>query len=245
MKHITLTLLLLLLLPSPALAVTPNDEAYYPAPTKTNKPIIALIHGGGWTMGDNTQTTPWAIMLNKLGYPVINVDYRLACNEADCPHAKQIVGDVYRDIREARANHTKLRTTSKKVVAVGFSAGGHLSVLAASTGVANAAIGFSPPIQLANSINTPLENYTTTLIGCTIVSCPHQYTKYSPNNYHKNRNKIYIAYGAQETMVPPALHGDYMPGAIIVRVPGNQHSSAEINSWEKPYLLKGLSIIKP
>lgn len=243
-RIITTAVLLLATLPASAAAATPNDEAFYPAPRATSAPIIAVIHGGGWVGADNTQTKPWAEWLNRRGYAVVNVDYRLACDAPGCPHAPTVVGDVYRDIRAARARHTALRTTSTKVIAIGFSAGGHLAAMAASTGVANAAIGFSAPIALQNArLSQPLAPFARSFIGCDFTVCPATWRKFSPSSHR--RAPMYLAYGELETLVPPALHGDFMPGAKVVRVPGDGHSGAAFpNGWEYPYVMPALRYLR-
>ncbi len=59
---------------------TPLNLDYYP-PTENMRspsPWILVIHGGGWINGDSEQLPELNWHLNRLGYGVISVDYRLS-----------------------------------------------------------------------------------------------------------------------------------------------------------------------
>lgn len=220
-----------------------DGSVSYPAPRLTNKPVIVVIHGGGWVAATNDQTRPWAEMLQKQGYPVVNANYRLA-GQNDV-HAEDLVNDVAQQVRRARSEHDRLNTSSVRVITVGFSAGGHLAALLAARGISDGAVGFSAPTKLAKQ--GELTPYTNAFVGQPIAQNPKLWRSLSPADY-KTKVPMFLAYGADETLVPPALHGDPMhaadPMAKVVRVPGSMHSSAALGSWEHPLLSGALAYVR-
>ena len=95
-------------------------------------PLAVFVHGGGWVQGSkagglwlqNVRTE-----LNKRGYVVASVDYRLA------PQYKWplFMNDVKCSIRFLCANARKYRIDPKHIGAWGTSAGGHLVAMLGTT----------------------------------------------------------------------------------------------------------------
>jgi acetyl esterase/lipase len=90
---------------------------------------VILLHGGGWSRGGRADVHPYAQELAKAGFVAIAAEYRLL---GEAPWPAQIL-DVKDIIRWVRTNFSQLGIGSDKIVAEGFSAGGHLSLLAAGT----------------------------------------------------------------------------------------------------------------
>lgn len=88
-------------------------------------PLAVFVHGGGWQKGSKAGGI-WLnsvrAELNKRGYVVASVDYRLA------PEYKWplFMNDVKCSIRFLRANAKKYHIDPKRIGAWGTSAGGHL-----------------------------------------------------------------------------------------------------------------------
>jgi len=90
---------------------------------------VILLHGGGWARGGRADVHPYAKELAKAGFVAIAAEYRLL---GEAPWPAQIL-DVKDVIRWARTHAADLGVDPDKIVAEGFSAGGHLSLLAAGT----------------------------------------------------------------------------------------------------------------
>jgi acetyl esterase/lipase len=123
-------------------------------------PAAILIHGGGWQRGNRNGVHPRARRLADHGIVAIAVEYRLT-GEARWPGHIQ---DVKACLRWVRSHADSLGIHPDRIVLVGFSAGGHLALLAAGTpgdptfagdggspGVSeavNAVVGFFPAIRI-------------------------------------------------------------------------------------------------
>jgi len=105
-------------------------DVFYPAKRSKQKRIaIMIIHGGGWRSGNRTQHYPLAQRLADLGYVCFTPEYRLS-TEALYPAA---VYDLKAALRWIHANAKKYNVDTAKIVVSGFSAGGQLAALIATT----------------------------------------------------------------------------------------------------------------
>lgn len=97
----------------------------------TPVPGIVWVHGGGWRNKAMDGRVLWrqAVHLAALGYPGINITYRLA--PAYTFPAQ--VEDVQTGVRWVRAHAVELGIDPQRLAAVGESAGGHLAALLATT----------------------------------------------------------------------------------------------------------------
>jgi acetyl esterase/lipase len=101
-------------------------DAFYPSSkTKAKRPVIIIIHGGGWRSGNRTQHYPLAQRLADLGYVCFTPEYRLS-TEALYPAA---VNDLKAALRWIRSNAKTYNIDDKKIAVLGFSAGGQLAAL--------------------------------------------------------------------------------------------------------------------
>jgi acetyl esterase/lipase len=96
----------------------------------TTKTAVILLHGGGWMAGHRAETHRYATELRAQGFLALAAEYRLL-GEAAWPAQILDVKDI---IRWVRANADRLRVDPDKIAVQGFSAGGHLALLAAATG---------------------------------------------------------------------------------------------------------------
>ncbi len=138
-------------------------------PAGAAKAAVVLLHGGGWRRGSRQAVAPSATALASHGFVVLAAQYRLL---GDAPWPAQIQ-DVNSAIRWARRHAADLGVDADKIVVEGFSAGGHLALLAAGapdvrafsddddadqdSSVA-AVIAFYPPVefQLADPVDGAL-----------------------------------------------------------------------------------------
>jgi acetyl esterase/lipase len=96
-------------------------------------PVVVLIHGGAFKMGDKQMETQNAKALVARGYAAASINYRLS-GEAKYPAQ---IEDCKAAVRFLRANATKYNLNPDKIGSWGSSAGGNLSaMLGTSSGVA-------------------------------------------------------------------------------------------------------------
>ena len=92
-----------------------------------NRPVILIIHGGGWSAGSKDDMVYRALMVDYAlqGYVVANMNYRLT-QEAPMPAC---IEDVRSAVRWLKANASQLGINPEKIGTFGHSAGGHLSLM--------------------------------------------------------------------------------------------------------------------
>lgn len=88
-------------------------------------PCIVMIHGGGWRGGHRKVHVAQIFEFAKRGYVAVTIQYRLV------PTARfpAQIEDVKCAVRYLRANAQKHNIDPERIGAVGFSAGGHLSMM--------------------------------------------------------------------------------------------------------------------
>jgi acetyl esterase/lipase len=108
-------------------------DIYLPA-AKGPHPVVVMIHGGGWVMGDKQEykTSNKTEALLTRDYAVVAINYRLS-GVAKFPAQIQ---DVKAAVRFIKAKAATYNLNPNKIGAWGTSAGGHLTaLLATSSGV--------------------------------------------------------------------------------------------------------------
>jgi acetyl esterase/lipase len=102
-------------------------DVYRPTGTHHHAAVL-LLHGGGWVAGDRRAMAPYADALASSGFTAIAVEYRLA-PEAIWP-APLI--DVRAAFNWVASHADQLGIDPLRIALQGFSAGGHLALMAAS-----------------------------------------------------------------------------------------------------------------
>ncbi|HUT61778.1 MAG TPA: alpha/beta hydrolase [Phycisphaerae bacterium] len=110
-------------------------DLYVPEKAARPMPVIAYIHGGGWSGGSKNRC-PAVVMCLK-GYAAASIEYRLS-GVATFPAQ---IHDCKGAIRWLRANAQKYNLDPNRVGVWGPSAGGHLVALLGTTGDSNALEG--------------------------------------------------------------------------------------------------------
>ena len=119
------------------------------------RPVIILVHGGGWGRGSHKGYRSLAINLAKRGFFTIAVEYRLS-GEAPLPAA---IYDIKACVRWIRSNAKRYNFNPNAIGIAGGSAGGHLSALSAVTNGNNRFEGTANHLDFSSEINAVLSFY--------------------------------------------------------------------------------------
>ncbi|HIK95851.1 MAG TPA: alpha/beta hydrolase [Planctomycetes bacterium] len=106
-------------------------DAFVPKADGTH-PAVLVVHGGAWRQGNRKQLRGYATSLTKMGFVCFAIDYRLA---PDHTFPAQIE-DCRAAVKWIRTHAAQYKVDSQKLGAIGYSAGGHLVSLLATTGEA-------------------------------------------------------------------------------------------------------------
>jgi acetyl esterase/lipase len=104
-------------------------DLFTPAPEKSLRTAVLQLHFGGWRMGDRKMLRPRSEKLSALGFTCCAVEYRLV-PESLWPAQ---LHDVKAAIRWVRVHAEELGVEPNRIVLQGYSAGGHLALMAAGT----------------------------------------------------------------------------------------------------------------
>lgn len=114
-----------------ASSATQTLDLYLPASDGSKAvPVVVLIHGGAFMMGDSGMETQYAQQLVAQGFAVASVNYRLS-GEAPYPAGAQ---DVKAAVRWLRAHAAEYGFDTAKFAAWGQSAGGWMANMLGATG---------------------------------------------------------------------------------------------------------------
>ena len=104
-------------------------DAFIPD-TEGTHPAILVVHGGAWRSGNRKQLRFYATALAERGFVCFAIDYRLA------PKHKfpAQIEDCRAAVRWIRENAAEYKVNPDRLGAIGYSAGGHLVSLLATTG---------------------------------------------------------------------------------------------------------------
>lgn len=179
-------------------------------------PILLFIHGGGWSGGTKRDYQVYCNKFAEWGYVVASMTYRFV-NEAKFPACVQ---DTNAAIRYLRANAARFGGDPNRMAAIGGSAGGHLSLMAAyapdvpelqgdggNPGVSTrlqAVVNLYGPTDL--TLPAANDNPTVTkFIGKSFAEAPELYKLASPlTHLDKNDPPTLIIQGTLDTTVPPS-----------------------------------------
>ncbi len=127
-------------------------DVYAPATPAARRPVVLLLHGGGWRMGDRVQMAEAATMLAQGGFVAIAPEYRLL-GELAWPGPLR---DVRTAVAAVRTHADALDVDPDHLFLMGFSAGAHLALLAAAAPPAGAGANMGaehrPPDERAGKV---------------------------------------------------------------------------------------------
>jgi len=190
-------------------------------------PVVVLIHGGAFKMGDKGMEASNAAALVAKGIAAASINYRLS-GEAKFPAQ---IEDCKAAVRFLRANAAKYNLNPDKIGSWGASAGGNLSSLLGTTsGIAElegaslgnagfsskvvASVDWFGPINfltmdaeastLGSTLNTnSASSPESQLIGAAIQTVPEKVAKANPTTYISNDDAaFFIQVGSMDRNIP-------------------------------------------
>lgn len=189
-------------------------DIYQPKSDKP-RPIMLAIHGGAWTTGTKFAMFRHARILANRGYVVMAINYRLAPEHKwpaqihDCKHA----------VRWIREHAGQYNADPNRVYAFGYSAGGHLASMLATTDESDGLDGdtVEPYKKHSSRIDgliaggSPMEfswidEESTTLkywLDATRISDPEKYAQASPATFVTHDDPVAVLFhGMADSLVP-------------------------------------------
>jgi acetyl esterase/lipase len=248
--------------PAPALNLVADDVAYAPVSDLQRLdiyrpvtgappyPVLVIIHGGGWTVGDKRGELPVAAVPGflDLGFAVASINYRLA---PDAVFPAQLL-DAKAAIRYLRNEAAMYGLDPGRIAVMGESAGAHLASLLGTTqgraefddpalGNPNvssnvqAVVDFYGPADLTTSdaqrtLNPPCPSEPdpniALLLGASPTEDPDLAATASPITYLQSSDQdvppFFIAHGDADCVVPYQQSAD-LYDAIEAVAPGGSH----------------------
>jgi pectinesterase len=166
------------------------------------RPLVIMIHGGGWRSGNKSHLVPLAQQLAIDGYVTASVEQRLSI-EALYPAAPHDLKEAIRFLKH-NANLYGIDTT--RIAVLGASSGATMASLMAFTGNSSrfddpqtvypdisakvqalinidGVINFTDPNESAKDTDSAKPSAATLFFGCTYKECPEKWIEASPIQY--------------------------------------------------------------
>jgi acetyl esterase/lipase len=123
---------------------------------------VVLLHGGAWRAGHRAMMRPYAAQLAAHGFLAVCAEYRLA-GEAPWPAQRT---DVLATVNWLADHADRLGIRAGSIVLQGFSAGGHLALIAAAhTPRVGAVVAFFAPPSMTHNPPRPFPEPKEMLLG--------------------------------------------------------------------------------
>ena len=161
---------------------------FSPEDDQQSRPLVILVHGGGWRSGDKSMLAPLASQLAHGGYIAACIEYRLS-TEAIYPAA---INDIEAAIRYFYHEASSLGVDTNRVVLLGCSAGATLASLVATTAMPNkiaalinidGVVDFTDPNESGKDNNPHKPSAAAQFFGCTYAQCPSLWKEGSAINH--------------------------------------------------------------
>ncbi len=203
-------------------------------------PALVTIHGGYWRLGSKSAMASRARKLADRGYVVMNINYRLA--PADKFPAQ--IHDVHSAIMWLKDNAATYDILEDRVGVYGYSAGGHLALLAGLTATSDGLIGpdagLADPTVRAVVAGAPATDFRDLpldatrfeyFLGGTRAEVPENYSDASPAAFMDGSDPPTLVFaGQRDTVIDLAkaerLINDLGGDSEFYSVPGKTHTSA-------------------
>jgi acetyl esterase/lipase len=214
-------------------------DVYTPA-TDGPHPVIIWLHPGGWIRGDKAASIPIWDWTDR-GYAVVAVNYRYALAPDTVVEGAE---DAIAATRYVFEHHADFDFDVDRIGVFGFSAGGHLAAMVATTDLPVAAVAvaaaptdFAPLLDPVDRffdgrVGTDIAAWARTLLGCSdSADCENVAAKVSPSQLGAGTAPILVVHGDQDNIVAVAHATRYADHLMsrgadveVVIVPGGGHS---------------------
>jgi acetyl esterase/lipase len=197
-------------------------DAYLPAASSNEAPIIVLFHGGSWSAGAKEDYRFVGAALSARGFIVVIPDYR------QYPDARfpAFLVDAAQAVRWARDNAALLHGDARRVFVMGHSAGAHIAMMLAFDRQWLGAVGLAPERDLAGAIGLagPYNFvFDTDLLRGVFGSAPDPAAAQPVNFVTRAAPPVFLATGADDEAVKPRNTRDL---AERIRAVGGEPSVA-------------------
>jgi len=178
--------------------------------------VILFAHGGGWISGSRIQprNVSWCRFLSSRGFCVASIDYRFAFRHS--------MDDILEDFSDAvsyiRNESTALGISSRNIILMGLSAGGHLALSYAAFNSSESntgpmegvrgVIAYYSPSDLRDLFSTEDKSLFARFgAGTAVKTLSHYdeeaYLRYSPTNWFtKKMVPVMAVHGRKDEIVP-------------------------------------------
>lgn len=198
-------------------------------------PAVLLVHGGSWRRGSKERMASVAARLAEHGYVAVSIDYRLAPKHK---FPAQIY-DCKAAVRWMRSNAAALRIDPDHIGGFGYSAGGHLVALLATTSPADGLEGpvedSAPPSRIeaavAGAAPTDLRQflYNPTFylfLGGSKEALPETYAAASPISFvTPDDPPMFLYHGRGDWMVDVSQSQSMVTSLLRAGVPAAYHEA--------------------
>ncbi len=202
-----------------------------------HRPLVVIVHGGFWRPSiDRMHTGPMAVALAEKGWTVAAIEYRRIPGQPDA---------TIEDVRNALVTlPERIAKHDGRVLVVGHSAGGHLTLWAASARpterlVGALALGPAADLRLAHERNLG-DGAAMAFLGVD----PEQRADIDPKRMPSPQIPTTIVHGLQDEIVPVALAESYVeshPQVKLLRLRDAGHFAViDPRSHEFPSVRKEL-----
>jgi acetyl esterase/lipase len=210
-------------------------------------PAVLVIHGGAWRQGNKADVRPILPQFVEHGYVAVSPEYRF-CPQNAFPAQ---VHDVKAAVRWLKVNAKKYRIDPDRIGAMGFSAGGHLSLMLGLTSPNDGLEGdvsagapdsrvkavvnyFGPTDLAAKDIPDICKPWVKDLLGASPQDRPDAAAKASPLTFvSKDDAPVLTFQGTKDSLVPftqaiklaEAMNSAGVPGRVEL-ILGAEHGWA-------------------
>jgi acetyl esterase/lipase len=190
-------------------------DLYFPIelPAGSALPAVVVIHGGGFNDGDKARSREINLCQNLAlhGYVAMSINYKLRKTKGQVTWP-QSVHDAKTAVRWLRVNAGKLGIDPERIGAVGFSAGGNLAAMLATTGPEDGLDPAEPHGGVSASVRCGVDFYGAVdlmnyhdmkMFAKTREEAPELYHKASPLTYvDREDSPILMIHGTEDKTVP-------------------------------------------
>jgi acetyl esterase/lipase len=170
---------------------------------KQHRPAIVLFHGGSWSQGKPEWVFGSAKRYASKGLVAIAIEYRLYDRHGSTP--RECISDAKSALRWVRKNAVQLGVDPNKIIASGFSAGGHLVACAAMLGILDDADEDTTISTVPNATIFSSSCFDPTLDPWFVKEVEQQYEprEVSPNhNVRSGLPPSLVIHGTEDRMCP-------------------------------------------